>query len=279
MNTTAKDLKKNSPDEASRKTVLLVEDDEDILESFQEIIRSWGYKVFTAPSFSEATNKINNQKFDLILLDVQLGNISGLRVVDVVRRNMSNMNNTTPIILHSGHLDMAMITTYKSDINEALVKPVTLNKLKEKIDQWVGTRHLPTIDPTNQKQFAILIGDADLTFANELSQKLESKILKATIVENLNEVKLKVSLQKYDCVMLGFGVEDPQLMSLVKSLKDDVGALNHNTPIIIMNQESDQNSEVLEKLPVTGYLEKPFDIPKFKKNLIEVVFRFQGISN
>ncbi|TGM27915.1 response regulator [Leptospira selangorensis] len=281
MSNAVKDLKNyDSSDEALKKTVLLVEDDEDILESFQEIIRSWGYKVFTAPSFSEATLKINNQKFDLILLDVQLGNISGLRVVDVVRRNMSNMNNTTPIILHSGHLDMAMIQTYRTDISEALVKPVTLNKLKEKIDQWVGGRHLAVVESSAQKHFSVLIGDADLTFANSLSEKLDSKILKSYVVENINDVKQRLNLQKYDCVMLGFDSNDSQVSALVKSLKEDKTMLNHNTPIIIMNMNTGNNStEMLERLPVTGYLEKPFDIPKFKKNLVEVVFRYQGIVN
>lgn len=268
----------NDGENKDAKIVLLVEDDEDILESFQEIIRSWGYRVVTAPSFSEATNKIGNQKFDLILLDVQLGNISGLRVIDVVRRNMSNMNNTTPIILHSGHLDAAMIQTYKADVDEALVKPVTLGKLKEKVDQWVNTRHVTLVEASSQKQFTVLIGDSDRNFAVDLSKKMESNVLKSAIVDNLAETRAKLKMQKFDCVMLGFDSKDPSLMKLVGELKDDVASMNHKTPIIIMG-DSGSNSEVLEKLPVTGYLEKPFDIPKFKKNLIEVVFRYQGIVN
>lgn len=275
MTTTAKGLKNIEADEALEKAILLVEDDVDILESFQEIIKSWGYKVYTAPSFSEATNKINNQKFDLILLDVQLGNISGLRVVDVVRRNMSNMNNTTPIILHSGHLDMAMIQSYKTDISEALIKPVTLNKLREKINQWVGTRHLMT-EASQQKQFSILIGDPDLTYANELSQKIAAKVLQVQVAEGLSDIRQKLKLQKYDCLLLGFDMADPQLLKLVREIKAEASGLNQSTPVIIMNTQSEKSSEQLEKLPVTGYLEKPFDFLKFRKNLIEVVLRYQG---
>ena len=57
---------------AQEKTILIVDDDPDIVESTRVVLESAGYRVMTASNGSEATDRIERQIPDLILLDIMM---------------------------------------------------------------------------------------------------------------------------------------------------------------------------------------------------------------
>lgn len=58
----------------SKKTILIVEDDLDLLEQMKLYLESNNYNVITATSEDEGTELINNEKFDLAILDLMITN-------------------------------------------------------------------------------------------------------------------------------------------------------------------------------------------------------------
>jgi serine phosphatase RsbU (regulator of sigma subunit)/DNA-binding response OmpR family regulator len=65
--------------------VLVVDDSDGIRQVFSEWLRRAGYTVIEAESGTEALSVISRSRFDLVLLDVHLPDMSGLEVCDVIK--------------------------------------------------------------------------------------------------------------------------------------------------------------------------------------------------
>src|SRR5258708_20472087 len=66
-------------------SILVVDDEREILRALQRSLTAHGYKVFTAGSGEEAIEAFARHRPDLLLLDLLLPGISGLEVVRRVR--------------------------------------------------------------------------------------------------------------------------------------------------------------------------------------------------
>lgn len=126
-----------------RLSVLIIDDDNDILLALTEVVETLEYTAVAAQTVPMALIKINNQSFNCILLDLHLKKVSGLKLVQQIRRNGHSRNHDTPIILHSGHLETALLDQQKKDIDDAIVKPASLNVIREKITFWSQRKHIP----------------------------------------------------------------------------------------------------------------------------------------
>ena len=78
--------------------VLIVDDQLALLRSLQALLRINGYAVELAADGAEAINKLQEGKFDLVLLDLQMPGIDGLEVLEYIRRE----NLDPEIIIISG---------------------------------------------------------------------------------------------------------------------------------------------------------------------------------
>lgn len=65
--------------------MLLVDDDLRMLDSLCELLKGLDYKLTTASSGREAVDHLNRMKFDLILLDLRLQDMTGHQIMDFVR--------------------------------------------------------------------------------------------------------------------------------------------------------------------------------------------------
>jgi len=82
-----------------QRTVLVVEDDFDVLSSIAEAIRDEGYHVITAANGHQALAQVEQEGPDLILLDLMMPQMDGWHFVAELRRRFPK--NETPIVLLS----------------------------------------------------------------------------------------------------------------------------------------------------------------------------------
>jgi two-component system, OmpR family, alkaline phosphatase synthesis response regulator PhoP len=61
--------------------ILIVDDDISILKGFRSILEREGYSVETAETGKEATEKIENEKFNVYLVDVRLPDMDGTELL------------------------------------------------------------------------------------------------------------------------------------------------------------------------------------------------------
>ena len=77
--------------------ILLVDDEENLHEALKLNLEMEGYEVTSAYDGNQALKAINNEYFDLIVLDVMLPHLDGISVAETVRVN----NLDTPILMLS----------------------------------------------------------------------------------------------------------------------------------------------------------------------------------
>lgn len=79
-------LKKNFNEKI--KTILIVDDKEDDLESMNQILMREGYNIVTSDNGTETLEKLGNHNIDLILMDIMMPNLSGYDLLRILREKL-----------------------------------------------------------------------------------------------------------------------------------------------------------------------------------------------
>ncbi len=109
------------------KNILVIDDEIDICNNIKAILADEGFNIQIAHNSDDAFKCINNNTYNLIILDVWLDNskYDGLEILKQIREN-----ETVPIIIISGHgnIDMA-VSAIKDGANEFIEKPFNTERL------------------------------------------------------------------------------------------------------------------------------------------------------
>ena len=107
-------------------SVLIVDDEKNILVTLGRALRVEGYDVDVAGSGKLALDRCRTKTYDAILLDVQLPDLDGLEVMRQIRAERDDM----PILVMSGHgtIDTAVAAT-RSGAHDFLEKPIGSERL------------------------------------------------------------------------------------------------------------------------------------------------------
>jgi DNA-binding response OmpR family regulator len=110
----------------------VADDEEDILEVIQDRLEACGFTVITAANGAEALKKITTEKFDGIFLDVKMPEMTGIEVLEEVRKKDTRL----PIIIITSSTSRdAAIGSLAKGANEYILKPFDWPELKSKIEK------------------------------------------------------------------------------------------------------------------------------------------------
>lgn len=114
------------------KKILIVDDEIDILEPFCDYLSLKGFKnILGAVTASEALEKIEKEKPDLVLLDIELNeSINGM---EILRRTREELSPGSKIVMISGYKDEYEADSYRLGANEFWKKPILPRQVLEKI--------------------------------------------------------------------------------------------------------------------------------------------------
>ena len=119
--------------------LLLVDDDVRLLDSLCELLKGMGYKLQTATSGKEAVNHLGRLKFDVILLDLLLPDMTGHQVMDFIRDHQIDAH----VIVLSGDTTIeAAIGALERGAFGYLRKPYDPRELLKQVENSRQTRHL-----------------------------------------------------------------------------------------------------------------------------------------
>ncbi len=114
------------------KNILVVDDDVDLRNTLAEQLLDTGdFDVFEAGDAAEAISKIKDQKFDLMIFDINLPDADGREMVKVVRERGIN----TPIIMLTARdAEEDLVRGLNSGANDYVSKPFRLGELIARIN-------------------------------------------------------------------------------------------------------------------------------------------------
>ena len=84
-------------------SILVAEDNFSNLKLATRLLESWGQRVTIAVDGREALRLVEQQSFDLILMDIQMPDVDGIEVASVVRKAEEKTGKHTPIVALTAH--------------------------------------------------------------------------------------------------------------------------------------------------------------------------------
>ena len=109
-----------------KRSVLVVDDDSNITRAIGECLENFNYDLQVASNGEEALQKIEDPAIAMVLLDINLPDISGLEVLSSLKQR----NSSVPIVIMTGFVSTdAAIEAMKKGAYEFLTKPFDINKL------------------------------------------------------------------------------------------------------------------------------------------------------
>jgi CheY-like chemotaxis protein len=111
--------------------ILVIDDDREVSDTFSDILLHAGHDVHVANSGTEAFKILRRLTPDVILLDMQMPDVSGMLTLSYIR-HLTRLTHSR-IIIVSGHPQMAISAQAIWGIDQYLNKPVSPRQLLDAV--------------------------------------------------------------------------------------------------------------------------------------------------
>ena len=119
------------------KTILLVDDDNDIIESMRTVLESKGYRVMVARDGNAGLTVAERESPDLIVLDMMMPKKSGFLVLEKLKGRPGGLIPTIMITGNEGSRHRAYAEFL--GVKDYIRKPFALEKLIKSVEKVLGT--------------------------------------------------------------------------------------------------------------------------------------------
>ena len=116
-----------------KKTILIVDDENDVRQAWKRALKLEGYAVYDAATSADALRLCDEHSFDVVILDFIMPGMDGLDLLHRVRQRQPLVRS----VLISGKLDVKVDEEHigreareKAEVDHYLHKPVSNEKLK-----------------------------------------------------------------------------------------------------------------------------------------------------
>lgn len=172
----------------NKPSILLVEDEENLHESLKINLELQGYQITSAYDGVEAMKAVQNEYFDLIIMDVMLPEMDGFSATQTIRLT----NTEVPILILSAKDSSAdRVTGLKKGADDYLTKPFNLEELLLRVQKL--------IEKNKRLQKTSTIGD-NYNFGGN---KVDFKAQQATTARGE-----KIDLSKKEAMLLKLLIEN-----------------------------------------------------------------------
>ncbi len=228
----------------SDKSILIIEDDNSFANILTDVIRENDYKILKADEGKEGLEMAMKYQPNGIILDIQLPDIDGLKILDHLKYNLK----TRHIPVHVMSSDQENIKSLKKGAIGFNAKPVSrddintaLTKLKR--FQGEGMKHILVVEDSKMSREAI-------------KKTLDNKSVKLTTVEKAEDALKQLKKEKFDCIILDLSLPGISGFDFLKEMKNIEKAVD--TPVIVYTgkelskKEVDELSKEAESIVIKG---------------------------
>ncbi|MEZ6094595.1 MAG: response regulator [Pirellulaceae bacterium] len=183
--------------------ILLAEDNLINQRLARAILAKFGHDVTIAQNGSEAIEQFRAEKFDLVLMDVQMPGVDGLEATRQIRSGEPEGTHV-PIIALSAHTYQGFREQcFEAGMDEYLAKPLRRNSLMDAIERLTGRRS--GTHPQPDKSSSTRVVDWRQAFDTVGGdRKLLNDLIDVFLDEHSNMLRdIETALQQHDFVSLG----------------------------------------------------------------------------
>ncbi len=156
---------------AEKNTVLVVEDDRNLLDTLRYNLKKEGYDVLTAADGTAAVDIARREKPDLVVLDVMLPEMSGFDVCRILRKEM-----TVPILMLTAKVEETdKVVGLEIGADDYVTKPFSVRELLARVKAML--RRAGMAQTSSQDEEEILKGgDIQIDIARHQAEKRKIKL-------------------------------------------------------------------------------------------------------
>jgi len=118
------------------KRILAVDDESDIRMIIEAVLTSKGYEVETAVDGEDALMKLNQGKFNLVILDIMMPKLDGYGTLKAIRER--GLNELPVVMLTAKSTDKDVWKGYEEGVTYYITKPFENTRLANIIDYLIG---------------------------------------------------------------------------------------------------------------------------------------------
>jgi CheY-like chemotaxis protein len=119
-----------------KKRILLIDDQKPFLDVMSAMLTRLRYDSKTVSDCFQALNLLENEVFDLIIVDMVMPQIGGMVFIELIRGQQP----MTPILVVSGYCEKLTKTLEVADVDGILPKPIRLAKLRTTLNEIFSKR-------------------------------------------------------------------------------------------------------------------------------------------
>jgi two-component system nitrogen regulation response regulator NtrX len=128
--------------------ILVIDDEEGVRSSLKMILEYDGYDVMLAATGEEGVKLLDRETPDLVFLDIKMPGMDGLEVL----QKLQHLVETTPIVVISGHADMATaVKATKLGAFDFMPKPLEQDRVLVTVRNAIDTRRLKSENRTYRR--------------------------------------------------------------------------------------------------------------------------------
>jgi putative two-component system response regulator len=159
--------------------VLVVDDEPFVLEAVTLLLDRFGYNVSACGHPREALNKLQSHKVDIVLTDIKMPEMSGIKLLEEIRK----FNTEVPVILMTAYAELNMaIDAIKNGAFDFIIKPFNsqyLNQCMERAAEHGRLRQM-------EKNYKLVLEETVRKRTQELAEALmKVKYMSKEIMQRL----------------------------------------------------------------------------------------------
>ena len=238
-------------------SLLIIDHDEMNRELLVQGLEKYGYIVTVADNGKRAVELFAVQRFDLVLLDVNLPDITGIEVL------IKSLGNTkSKIIMLSEVNDPALIEQSKQGgAVDFLLKPVALSNAIKHIDSQLNSDFSLAYRQASGmpiKSAKILIVDDEELNRDVLDRRIKKLGYTTVLAQSAAAASKALQENTIDLILLDILMPEVDGIQFLAKLKK-IGQFREIPVIMLTAQSNKETVAQCIKLGAEGYLLKPFD--------------------
>jgi EAL domain-containing protein (putative c-di-GMP-specific phosphodiesterase class I)/FixJ family two-component response regulator len=189
--------------QSRKRTLLLVDDEENIIASLRRLLRRDGYHILTANSGAQGLQRLAENKVDVILSDQRMPGMTG---VEFLRRAKELYPETVRVSL-SGYTELQSITDAINEgaVYKFLTKPWDDERLREHVNE--AFRHKEMADDNRELSGRLQSANQELAVVNQRMQKLMDSQLERIRRDEAHLLSAHELLEGIPAPVIGFDID------------------------------------------------------------------------
>ncbi len=247
--------------------ILVVDDDDNLRQTVAELLELEGYNIFEAASGKECMELVNKEFFNIILMDYNLGDGTGLDYVNMIR----SVNTESQIIMITAHASLStVIKAIQESVYDFLTKPVDFDYLRRTIKMALRKMYL---EQRNKELLAQLkITNEDLSNLNAMKSKFFS-----IVSHDLSNSMMALKMSN-DMLQRTIPNPDDNQKKKMRYMDESIGQIFLLVKDLVDWAAIEKGKLRLEKqdFDLTSSMEDAFEVFKEKAKLKNISMAFDG---